>query len=84
MKLLQPSWTGPHLVAGVTPGIHHYWIKRQPPLQRPTSDKLSATQLTPLRLSFQSASQQRAITEEISSPAQATSQKLVGQRMPEA
>jgi hypothetical protein len=42
------------------------------------------TQLTPLRLIFQRTSQQHAITGEISSPAPATSQKLVGQCMAEA
>jgi hypothetical protein len=48
-------------VSGVTPRAHHSWIKGQPPLQSPTSDRLSVTQLTPLRLRFQRTSQQHAM-----------------------
>jgi hypothetical protein len=59
-KLLQPSWKGPQLVmlaaltavevTGVTPGTHHSWIKGQPPLQNPMSDRLSMTQLTQIKV----------------------------------
>jgi hypothetical protein len=71
-------------VTGVTPWIHHSWIKEQPPLQSQTSDRLSVTQVTPLRLSFQRTTQQYEITGKTSSPAPATSQKLVGQCTVEA
>jgi hypothetical protein len=58
--------------------------KKTATLQSPTSDRLSVTQQTHLRLSFQGTSQQHAITGEISSLVQATSWKLVGQHTVEA
>jgi hypothetical protein len=93
-KPLQLSWMGPHLVmlatptavkvAGTTPWIHHSWIKKAAAPTEPNDWQAVCDPTNTLKLRFQRMSQQHAITQESSSPAPATSWKLVRQRMAEA
>jgi hypothetical protein len=86
---LQSSWMGPHLVilatpmsvkvTGVTPWIHHSQIKKTAILEEPNDWQAVSDSTNPLRLRFWRTSQQHAVTQEHSSPAPATSWKLIGQ-----
>jgi hypothetical protein len=67
-------------VAGITPWIHHSWIKKA---AAPTDYNNWQAVCDPtnfLKLRFQRMSQQHTVTGESSNPAPATSQKLVDQR----
>jgi hypothetical protein len=90
----QPSWTGPHLeilatpvavkVAGITSWIHHSHIKKIAAPTDPNNWQAVCDPTSLLKLRFQRTSQDYTIARESSSPAPATSQKLVGQCMVEA
>jgi hypothetical protein len=91
---LQPSCMGPHLVilatptavkvTGVTPWIHHSGMKKAAAPADPNDWQALCDPTNLLKLRFQRTSQQHAIARESTSPAPATSQKLIGQRMVKA
>jgi hypothetical protein len=71
-------------IAGITPWIHHSWIKKAAAHTDPNNWQAIRDPINPLKLRFQRTSQQHAIAQARSSPAPTTSWKLVGQRMVEA
>jgi hypothetical protein len=71
-------------VAGITPWIHHSQIKKAASPADPNDWQAIHDPTNLLKFRFQRTSQQQVISSESSSPAPATSWKLVGQHKVEA
>jgi hypothetical protein len=64
-------------VSGITPWIRHSWIKKAAAPTDPNDCQAFHDPTNLLNLRFQRMSLQHAITQESSSPASSTSQKLI-------